>query len=137
MLGDLAILLYVFEKFTNKEKFDQIAKRSLEILSTMPQYSGTLTPQIIQQLYELMVNTLLTMSFVVIILHLLINFLYWKDKKGAIAYLRLQTIVGFVGSLLLGLDGLFQLHFLQTLFILLGFAYFYSFSGMGYFKSRT
>ena len=131
ILADVGVLVYLYFRFTDKEMF----KKSMEIvMKAYPDAQGQLGPNFEAQLYQLMVNSLLTMLSAVLIYHIIIYFIWNKGNKFGHGYISLYTIVAAPGCILVGLSSLSS-SFLNGLFwIVAGLLYLFVLMGLRTFK---
>lgn len=126
LIADISIYTYLYLKFSNKEMFQKSMKI---VMQNYPSASGQISANDEMQLYQLMVNTLLTMLALVFVYHGIVYFLWNKGKKFGHSYLVFYTVVAGPGCMLLGLSSLSG-SFLSGLFWL-GVGALYSFVLMG------
>tara|TARA_Y100000768_G_scaffold379395_1_gene355088 strand:+ start:4923 stop:5393 length:471 start_codon:yes stop_codon:yes gene_type:complete len=132
LIADIGIYIYLYLKFSDKEVFQKSMKI---VMANYPDAANQLTPEFEIQLYNLMINTLLTMLALVFLYHGIIYFLWNKGKKFGHSYLMFYTIIAAPGSLLIGLTTL-PGNFLHGLFwIAVGLLYGFVLMGLGTFKS--
>ncbi|MCF8060439.1 MAG: hypothetical protein K9K67_14145 [Bacteriovoracaceae bacterium] len=79
LFGDIALFTYIYLKFSNKEAYHQSLK---VVLKAMPEMEGQLPADFAQQLYSLMVNSLITMLALAMIYHIFVYYLWSKKNKG-------------------------------------------------------
>jgi len=132
--ADLGILFYLYFKFTDIKVF----KASMKIVKlALPGASSQVGTDFEQQLYQLLVNTLLTMLTFFFISHVVVYLLWFREKKLAHRYVAFYTIVAAPGSLLVAATTIFS-HFWQGLFwLILGGLYGFVFLGLKRFNPET
>ena len=128
IFGDLALFGYLYFKFANKEVFIT----SMEIvLKAMPDAKNTLPPDFAEQLYTLMINSLITLLIVAFLYHLLVYTLWFKKNKGfARTYIAAYAWVAGPLCLLSGLSSLGGKPLYGLLFIGLGLIFLFVACGL-------
>lgn len=131
LIADISIYTYLYLKFTDKEVF----KKTMEIvMKAYPNAQGQIGPDFERQLYQLMVNTLLTMLALAFLYHGLVYLLWNKGKKFGHTYLVLYTVVAGPGCIITGLITL-PGNFLNGLFwLVVGTLYTFVLMGLNTFK---
>ncbi len=131
LIADIGIYTYLYLKFSDKEMFQQSMKI---VLKAYPDASGQITPDFERQLYELMVNTLLTMLAIAFVYHGLVYALWNKGKQFGHSYLSFYTIVAGPACILIGLTTLSS-DFLSAIFwLVVGCLYTFVLMGLNTFK---
>lgn len=130
-LGDLALFIYIYLQFANKEVYTQ----SLDIvLQTMPEARDQLPPDFAMELYTLMTNALVTLLVGVFLYHLLVHTLWLKKNIGfARGYNALYCWVAGPLCTLSGLIDLFRRPMVGVLFIAIGGLFLFVALGLKYF----
>lgn len=118
VLGDLTLFGYLYLKFSDKEMFQTTLAIVLE---AMPEAEGQLPPDFGQQLYSLMINSLITMLILAFLYHILVYTLWSKGNKGfARSYIVAYAWVAGPLCTLSGLSGLASQPLNSLLFLGLG-----------------
>lgn len=130
-IGDLALYLYIYFLFANKEIFTQ----SLDVvLQMMPEARGQLPPDFAMELYSLMTNALITMLIAVFLYHALVHVLWLKKNIGfARGYVAVYCWVAGPLCTLSGIVDLFKRPLVGVLFMLIGFLFLFVARGLSYF----
>ena len=131
LIADISIYIYLYLKFSDKEVFKQSMKI---VLKAYPDAGGQLTPDFELQLYNLLVNTLLTMLAIAFIYHGFIYLLWNKGKQFGHSYLAFYTVIAAPGSLLIGLTSLTSSFLLGIFWIAVGCLYGFVLMGLSTFK---
>jgi len=130
-IGDLLICTYLWQKYTDRIEFTK-ALKNVKALGGFNQ----MTPEFSNQIYILLVQTLVVMFAVILIFHMLVYLLYHFEKKSAYLYIKCLVYVGVPGSLLLGISGLFSGSTMEALFIVQGGLYLYVLLGPRHFPQQ-
>jgi len=131
LIADISIYIYLYLKFTNKEVFHKIMEIAMK---SYPSAQGQVGPDFERQIYQLMVNTLLTMLALVFCYHSFVYLLWNKGKKFGHSYLVLYTIIAGPGSILVGLATLSG-NILSGLFwLVVGALYTFVLLGLNHFR---
>jgi hypothetical protein len=112
ILADVWILSYIYKKFTSKETMDRL----IEIAAKQQQIDKVH----MEQLYQLLTQSLILMLALVLVVHLITYILYIKNKKFTFAYLNLYAWTAMIGCPLWGLSVLADNIFSGFVFIMLG-----------------
>lgn len=131
ILGDLTLFGYIYLTFADKKIYNQ----SLNIvLEAMPEAKGKLPPDFSEQLYTLMVNSLITLLTLAFLYHLFVYVLWNKKNKGfARGYIAAYAWVAGPLCLLSGLFDLTKAPLAGLLFIGLGINYLFVALGLRHF----
>lgn len=133
-LGDLQVGLYLYRKFSDFDQFQKILKTYADagLLE-----EGNIPLDFYRNLFQLALSSLLLFIGLMILFHLFIYLLYYGNKAMAmmVAYLKLLTWVGAIGSFLLGVTSLASPS-LTLLFIPQGGLYLYAAMGLSFFHGK-
>ncbi|MDC1175282.1 hypothetical protein OAT67_07790 [Bacteriovoracaceae bacterium] len=99
--SDAVLLGYLYVRFSNRDIFNLIID---QMKKADPQVKQALAPEYVEQLFMLMINSLILMLVFVAILHIIIYFLYSRESKFATHYLKLYSYCAIPGFALLGLS---------------------------------
>ena len=120
LISDISIIIYLYFRFTDKTVFHN----SMDlVMQAYPAAAGQITGEFESQLYQLLVNTLLTMLSLVFLYHSFIYLIWNRGKKFGHKYIYLYVLVAAPGAFLAGLLEMTS-HLMMGLFwTLLGIIY--------------
>jgi hypothetical protein len=126
LIGDLMLSKYLYDKFTDKPRFDEAFTRVMPILQRAFKQQGLEVPIGFQlEVFTILVNTLLTCLGLFLLFHLFNYTFFIFRKKFAQYYVVFLSWSGTVGALYMGLSSLFKLPFWGTLFVLQAILFFF------------
>jgi len=132
-IGDIMISKYIYNKFTNKEKFDEM----MALILKMYKQQGIDFPAGIEtQLYKITVSGLLLMIGLFVCVHV-INYLFFMlNKKFAYLYTKFLSFTAVFGALLMSFMVFSTMPGWGFLFLLQGLFYFYVAYGLKMFPFK-
>lgn len=102
--GDISISKYFYDKFTDKEAFDHNYEQSKIILDKVYAQQGIELPDDFkQQVFQLMLNSLLLSLSLFLLFHLFNYTFYIFKKRFAHLYLTFLSWVGVPGALIMSI----------------------------------
>lgn len=125
MVSDAWILGFLYKKFTNKETMDQL----IQIAARQQQ----LNQDHIEQLYQLLTQSLILMLILVALIHIMNYVLYNKNKKMAFAYLHFYSWSAGIGCPLWGLSLVSEQLISGLIFIAVGGFFLFNALGLKHF----
>ena len=88
-LSDVALGVWSYRKATN---YDEYLKQ-IKIVTN--------SPEIQLQIYQMMLQWFTVALIAFLLFHLVIYFLFWKEKKAAVKYIRFYTLMAVVSGVLM------------------------------------
>jgi len=126
-LGDFSILLFFYMKFNNFETFKKL-------ISIFPFLNiNMLEEEMVEPLFAFTMQSLVLFFFLLIIIHSVVYILFWYEKKSAMNYIKILSLLGAPSSVFFVVEGI-ELHVGFAWFIVQTFLYAYCFFGFYYFK---
>src|SRR3989339_84580 len=117
-LGDFSVLLFLYLKFNNLETFKKI-------ISLHPSLNiNAIGEDMIQPLFDLTMQSLVLFLFLIISVHSVVYIFFWYEKKSAMNYIKILSLLGAPTTILLAVEGM-SLHIGFAWFILQTFLYAY------------
>jgi hypothetical protein len=92
-LSDVALSIWSYFKFTNYDEY----------IKAVRPYIGS--PDFELQIYQVMLQSFTFFLLIFLIFHLVIYFLFWKQKLYAIKYVRFYVLMAAISSILMLLSG--------------------------------
>jgi heme/copper-type cytochrome/quinol oxidase subunit 2 len=110
-LTDIGLAIYTYFAISNFQEFKKILIASVQVDS----------PEMQLELYKVFMQTLLFISVVLVVFHLIIYYFYFKEKKYAVTYVKYYSLLAgvsmFASTLIMN----------QLLLLLPSLAYSYAF----------
>ncbi len=126
LISDISIIIFLYLRFSDKTVFHNSMNLVME---AYPAAQGQITPDFEKELYQLLINTLLTMLSLVFLYHSFIYLIWNKGKKFGQSYIFLYVLVAAPGSIIVGLLELTSHFHLGFFWIALGIVYSFVFMG--------
>ncbi|EQC47130.1 hypothetical protein [Bacteriovorax sp. Seq25_V] len=132
-IADLYICSYLWKGFGNKEQFDKSLKLALDVIGQAGGQAVELPQEYIAQLWELMILTLVSILSVYLIVHVIVYLLYYfKEKKGALSYIKFYSLSA---GILMPLFAVFDLKNLFNIgFLIIGIAFLWLNQGIKFYE---
>ena len=124
-LGDVMVLGYLWQEFSNFNKLKPIVMLNLKLFNLREE---DLPGSFFKELHQIMMNTLSLSCILIFTFHVIIYFFFFKEKKSAWLYIKVLALLGTIGSPLLGIPHINQPTSLG--FSLFYFPYFFLYLGI-------
>ncbi len=132
-ISDLYICGYLWNVFGNKAQFDNSLKLAMDMIGKSGATMVELPQEYLSELWQIMILTLVSMLSLYMIIHVIIYLLYWyKEKKGALSYIKFYSISA---GILMPLFAVFDLKNLVSIgFLLIGVALLWLNQGLKFYE---
>lgn len=127
-LGDLLIIFYILNTFSNYEYFQKMFEIYLNATGK------SLDQQFFKEVFDLMMQYLKLLLIFYLFFHIVQYVFFYKKKSFAILYIQIMTIVAAPGCLLFALSEFPTTKLLPNLFFIQGLFYTYILIGILKFK---
>ena len=135
--SDLVICKYIWTIFSNKELFEKYFNTVLGNMKKADQVDESMIPKdFLGELFQIWTQSLTLLLLAVIAIHVLNYYFYHKDKLFAYKYLKIQSWIGGISFLLLGLPKVFTSG-LHILVFISGVGLMYTACGLQIFKVKS
>jgi len=136
-VGDLMLSKYLYDKYADRQSFDLHFPKAMQMLKSLNQQQKmnlNFPPDFQENVYSLIVNTLLTCLAIYLLFHIFNYIFYIYKKRFAHLYLTFLSFTATLFAPLMGLAVMSQAPVYGTLFILQGVLFFFVAYGTRIFK---
>ena len=134
LAGDLIISKFLWDRFSNREQFNEYFQMSQLMIKEAFEAQGmTLPPNLESEVFQILLQSLMLMIVLFVTFHLIIYLFYFLTKRFAFLYVRLLAWLGGFGAIAFSFSFfsvsaawslIFFMQFVFYLFCAIGFKYF-------------
>ena len=125
-LGDIVVLCYLWQRFSDFERIKPLVLLNLKLYDLSEK---DLPQSFFKEIHQVMMNTLAVTCILIVLFHIVIYIFFYREKKSAWLYVKILSLLGAMGSPLLGLPHIQQPTSLGFFILLLSFLYLWVFLG--------
>jgi hypothetical protein len=135
--SDLVIAKYIWTIFTDKALFEKYFVAIMDNMKKSPDFDDSMVPKdFFSELFQIWSQSLVLLLLAVIGVHIINYYLYHKDKVFAFKYLKMQSWLGGICFVILGLPKIFS-GSLYLLVFISGLGLLYTACGLQIFRVKS